>query len=143
MKSIKGSILDVKNGYICNVVNCKGLMGGGFSKELRERFPKVYNEYLEKVENRNKSLSGEIQFVYEDDGKIFVNMFSLDDCGCVGQFISKEAFEKCLIKLKKEVKENEDVYFPYGIGCEIGGGNWDTISSIIEKHFDKALVLHP
>lgn len=139
MKIIDGNILDMNNGYICHLVNCKGALYGGMKKEMRERFPKVYKEYKEKVANRKGSLLGEIQLVEEEEGRIFVNMFSQDDCGCVGSFTNYEAVEKCFLKLKKEISDDKVVYFPYGFGSE--SINWDIIVKLIEKYFKESIVV--
>ena len=141
MKIINGDILDVKDGYICYPVTCKGAMPVGLVKRVMDEYPEVFKEYNEKVDNRKKSLSGDIQLIPEEDGKIFVNMFSQDDCGCVGYFTSHEAFEQCLAKLKEVYNKEKNVYFAYRTGCDIGGGNWETISGLIEKYFPEAIII--
>lgn len=41
----EGNVFDSDAKIICHQVNCQGVMGSGVAKEVRERYPKVYEEY--------------------------------------------------------------------------------------------------
>ena len=41
-----GNVFDTDAKYICHQVNCKGKMASGVAKEVRERYPNVYWEYM-------------------------------------------------------------------------------------------------
>ena len=41
----EGNVFDSDADIICHQVNCQGVMGSGVAKEVRERFPNVYEEF--------------------------------------------------------------------------------------------------
>ena len=45
MRIIIGNILDVTHGVIAHQVNCRGVMGGGVAKVLRDKYPAMYENY--------------------------------------------------------------------------------------------------
>jgi O-acetyl-ADP-ribose deacetylase (regulator of RNase III) len=42
---VNGNILNCKESIICHQVNCKGVMGAGLAKQIRNRYPEVYTRY--------------------------------------------------------------------------------------------------
>ena len=42
---INGDLFETTAKYICHQVNCKGKMGSGVAKQIRERYPEVYSAY--------------------------------------------------------------------------------------------------
>ena len=42
---VKGNLLDSDCDYICHQVNCQGVMGSGIARQIRERWPRVYDGY--------------------------------------------------------------------------------------------------
>jgi len=45
IKIVKGDLLTTKTNLICHQVNPYGIMGAGVALQIKERFPKVYQEY--------------------------------------------------------------------------------------------------
>ena len=80
---VKGDLLDSNCDYICHQVNCRGVMGAGIAKQIRERFPEVYRVYNERYEYASRVLestdkmlgSTDIVWVPEHN-KYVVNMYS-------------------------------------------------------------------
>ena len=60
IKYIKGDILDVTEGFIVQQVNCFGVMGAGLAKQIRDKWPSVYNRYQDRVyySTNNEDLLG-------------------------------------------------------------------------------------
>lgn len=139
-KVIDGNLLDAKNGIICHQVNCQGKMNSGVAKAIREKYPRVYLQYLEFVDQHktgkiNEPLLGKVQFVtlneYVGSPMYIVNMFAQDNYGYDGkQYTSVEAFKKCLEAINK-VCVGCEVSFPWKIGCVRGGADWDTVLNLI------------
>lgn len=44
-------LLDCTSGCIVHGMNCQGVMGAGFAKDLRAKYPKVYDDYLAHLDN--------------------------------------------------------------------------------------------
>jgi O-acetyl-ADP-ribose deacetylase (regulator of RNase III) len=146
LKIIKQDILKVKSGIICHQVNCKGVMGAGLAKQIKNKWPLVYVEYLKFISKYPSPIClGSFQSYQVDNDLIICNIFGQIGYGkgihtCYDQV--DEAFEK--------FKDNsvysftgEDawkVYVPYMMGCGLAGGDWKIYSAIIERYFPQAIV---
>jgi O-acetyl-ADP-ribose deacetylase (regulator of RNase III)/uncharacterized protein YwgA len=53
IKVMMGDILDSKAQTLVNTVNCVGVMGKGIALKFKERFPDMFNDYVERC-NRNE-----------------------------------------------------------------------------------------
>lgn len=70
-----------KKRIILHQVNCQGVMGAGFAKQIKNKYPLCFNEYKQICKNKNsKELLGTI-YIYEGNKDIIVNMFSQDKYG--------------------------------------------------------------
>lgn len=45
VKVIDGDLLTTNANYICHQVNCQGRMGSGVARQIREKYPTVYQWY--------------------------------------------------------------------------------------------------
>lgn len=131
---VKGNLLDSNCDYICHQVNCQGVMGSGIARQIRERWPEVYEEYKNLCDIWYlDDLLGGIQIA----GHV-VNMFSQDSFGYDGRrYTSYDAFVECLLKFRNHIPVGSTIGFPKNIGCGLGGGNWQIISTMIEEILGK------
>ena len=140
VKHVKGNLLDSNCDYICHQVNCRGRMGSGIAKQIRERFPEVYKVYRDRYEDVVKrgispdKMLGSTDIVQiNDDTRHVVNMYSQRSYGYDGKrYTSYTAFKYILERLKEEIPAECSIGFPKNIGCGLGGGNWEVISTLIE-----------
>ena len=138
---LKGDLLDSNVDYICHQVNCRGRMGSGIAKQIRERFPEVYRVYSERYEDALRVLRTPDLMLGSTDivqipgtNQHVVNMYSQRSYGYDGKrYTSYKAFKYILQELKKDIPTDCTIGFPKGIGCGLGGGNWKTISKMIEE----------
>ena len=82
-----GNVFDTDAKYICHQVNCKGKMASGVAKEVRERYPSVYWEYMsiwERSVGLGTSLLGQAQFIKVEPNRTIVNCFAQDNYGYDG-----------------------------------------------------------
>jgi O-acetyl-ADP-ribose deacetylase (regulator of RNase III) len=147
----KGNLLESNCDIICHQVNCKGVMGSGIAKQIKDKWPKVHRDYCFHIErmyngdfaSKSSDLLGMITWTELENGKYIMNFFSQD------KFLPRdichtdyEAFTDCCRTLKKFITEynldklNTIIGFPYKIGCGLAGGNWDVVSAIIEREFE-------
>ena len=118
---------------IVHQVNCKGVMGAGFAKQVRDRYPELYMQYRIMCQSAtSKDLLGKIM-IYEAEDKIIVNMFSQDDYGNGVQQTDYEAMDKALNTLRT-IYPKDIIIAPYKIGCGLGGGEWSVVSKILQKY---------
>lgn len=54
IKIIDGDLFTTNAQIICHQVNCQGKMGSGVAKQVREKYPHVYEEYKGYVEAYRK-----------------------------------------------------------------------------------------
>lgn len=148
MKIIYGDILDIKEGIICQQVNCMGVMGSGLAKQIRSKHPRVYDVYVEFIKKSEKEINnlGETLLVEVGRGLYVANLFSQFSYGRNGLHTNYQKFEECLIRLKNTLdnytkSKDLSIYFPYKIGCGLGGGDWNIISRLIEKVFPDAIIV--
>ena len=138
---VKGNVFDYP--VICHQVNCKGVMGAGLAKQIRERYPFVYTEY-KNLCSRNKDLLGHILISHESglNGKMIINMFAQDGYGRDKRYTDYTAFKNCLEVLACNmnayscVGHYNTIAFPYKIGCGLAGGDWYIVLGMI-KDFSK------
>ena len=80
LKHIKGDIFESGAQVILHQVNCQGVMGSGVAKQVREKYPIVFEYYKSWCNDPSlkPGLLGQIQAVYTDDtGKqAIVNLFN-------------------------------------------------------------------
>lgn len=131
------NILDVKEGVIVHQVNCKGVMGAGLAKDIRNKWPIVFKKYKERLWK-----PGDVQFVNVD-----TNLYV---CNLAGQYhygrekvcyTIYEAVELGLIKVNHFcVTQKLQAYIPYKMGCNLAGGDWKIMEKIINKVIPNAII---
>ena len=118
---------------IVHQVNCRGVMGAGFAKYVRQIQQSCFQQYRELCQSHSsKSLLGTLQ-EYIGEYDIIINLFSQDGYGRVGVFTDYEAMERGLKELRGKYSQ-ETIIAPYKIGCGLAGGDWDVVSSILQKY---------
>lgn len=162
IKIIDGNLFDSKARIIAHQVNCQGKMNSGVAKEVRQRYPHVYDEYARKVKECrkiNKEMLGITQFVPTDanfigiepgvigyNGQYIANLFAQKSYGYDGKcYTDILALQNCFTILANApfCKNNFcgcTIAMPYKIGCVRGGANWDEVYSMIEKTFKNVAV---
>lgn len=138
---VKGDLLETNCDYICHQVNCQGKMNSGIAKQIREKWPEVYTQYLKKYENADgysDELLGEIQHIPISNLKCVINMFAQENYGYDGyRYTSYDAFWSCVNRIAVTVPKGSSIAFPYRIGCCRGGANWTIIKAMIEEVLEK------
>ena len=156
---VKGNLLDSDCHFICHQVNCQGKMNSGVAKAIREKWPKVYENYKEWYigyeawahAHQNQeyeyqpadAMLGSIQVValYEKynllragEHQYVINMAAQNGYGYDGKrYTSYDAFWSCLGKIKDIAPKGTTIAFPKNIGCCRGGANWEVIRTMIEE----------
>lgn len=134
---INADLLESDCNFICHQVNCMGKMGSGIAKQIRARWPEVYENYSRVVDF---DMFGKAQVLYIEDANIpyqcVVNLFAQQTYGYDdNRYTSYDAFWMCLHDLKLQIPENATIAFPYKIGCGLGGANWEVIEKMIDVVF--------
>lgn len=139
IKFVNGDILTLperdKDTIICHQVNCKGVMGAGLAKQIRSKWPIVYNEYIRVVDICEKLILGNFQNIEVGPHLYVANLYGQDGYGRDKCYTNYAALASALFRI---MKENPHATFriPYGLGCGLAGGNWETVFNIIKEVSD-------
>ena len=138
-----GNLLDVQEGLIAHQVNLGGVMNAGLAKDIRQKYPEIYPPYQLAIQNRTLSL-GDVQIIQVADNLYVGNIVGQGNYGrakgtCYTHYPALNAafsqlnwWHQCT---------NLPVYLPYGIGCKLGGGEWEIVEKLIVECVPSAIVL--
>lgn len=123
--------------------NAQGKMGSGFAKELRERYPKAYTEYMKHCNSFSNSRAnvGSIAYADINDNLIIANAITQKYYGYDGKkYVSYDGIDNAFKSLNDfcDCGRIAHVHFPK-IGADLGGGNWNVIKEIIDHRLVNAV----
>lgn len=135
IKYVNGNLLEATENIIGHQVNCKFVMRAGLAKQIRHKYPKVYDSYMSA--SKQNDLLGKVQIVNINNERTVANLFTQYNYGRTGLYTDYRALEEALVKLRQySSKNNLDIALPYGLGCGLAGGDWNKVIKIIEDAFD-------
>lgn len=147
IKIIKGNLFDTSAPIIAHQVNCKGVMGSGVAKQVKEKYPLVFSAYKNYCQE-NDNLLGKVLLVdssgnerlIEENRPYIANLFGQDNYGYDGkQYTNIEAFKEACVSLyiKAQMLGVNTIAMPYKIGSDRGGASWSQVYMILESLFNK------
>lgn len=146
------SILDVNHGIICQQVNCRGVMGAGLARKMRNKWPQVYSVYRQHYEE-GKLRVGNMHLVPINMGAygkfmLVANLCGQDGYGRDKRYTDYIGLRKALLKLREwRIVHHEftgdalPIYFPHGMSSTLAGGDWYLVRKIIEDVFPDAIIV--
>jgi len=135
IKYVTGDLLGATQKVIIHGCNAQGVMGSGVARQIRARWPNVYEVYHLKHKVFGLDL-GDIIPVATLDGKIIVNCITQDGFGRSGnRYVNYDAIARCMEQLNDRISnwEVSEIAMPR-IGAGLGGGDWNIIEQIILIH---------
>ena len=98
---IEGNIFDCKEDIIVHQVNCQGVMGSGLAKQVKEKYPEVFNGYYHYCkQNMGTDILGTSLICEANDGKYIANLF--------GQLYYGEGLQTDYDMFRKALQEVHD-----------------------------------
>lgn len=138
----RGDLLKTPFQIIAHQVNCKGVMDGDLAKQIKEKYPSVYKDYIDSLtppRGRGADyMFGKCQIVggVEDFHRI-VNLFGQYDYGTDKQYTNYQKLKSALVEMAVIITSDTDyqlvVAIPYGLGCGLAGGDWSVVRHILEE----------
>lgn len=141
LKVVVGNILTPNTAtergvMVCHQVNCKGVMGAGLARQIKEKHPEVFSIYRDKCSQIAVGIGGlgDVQFcsVVADAGYIVANVFGQDGYGRSKRHTDYSALRKAFERIAVGFP-TYTIRIPYLMGCGLGGGDWQVVSEIIEE----------
>jgi O-acetyl-ADP-ribose deacetylase (regulator of RNase III) len=135
IKIISGSILTSTEDYICHQVNTQGVMGAGVAKALSDKYPVVKTEYLKFCQaHKGQDILGAVKAVRVSNTQQVLNIFGQSEYGRSSYkiYTDYDALWRAFNTIKSRY-HGSTLAFPYGFGCGLANGNWDTVYGMIAE----------
>lgn len=145
---IKGDLFKDYHPIIAHGCNSLGVMGSGFAKQVKAKFPDVYRQYALWFVDNKLSL-GVIQIVPTKDpldgrDMYITNCITQQGYGLSIQHVDYDAVNQCMEGLATHLKWATKLRPKFWthiampkIGAGLGGGDWAVIEPIIKRHLDQ------
>lgn len=146
---VSGDLLQAKEKYIVHQCNCLTKHAAGIAKAIFDAFPHA-NTYADREE---PDVMGSIKILGNgEDQRYVINMFAQYYPGKPkypnsekdGTLTREHCFHQCLLRVAK-IEQLESVAFPWKIGCNLGGGDWEHYLATIHnfaKYLEKKQGAH-
>lgn len=136
MKTVNEDLLTVDRGIILHGCNAQGVMGSGVAKLIRAKWPGAYAAYRAAYEDKGLKPGQTVWYRASADpllmiGNAITQQFYGRDPSRV--YVDYDAVRACMREAGAAARRfNLPVHYPM-IGAGLGGGDWSTISGIIEQ----------
>lgn len=132
MKTIKGNLITMakegKFDVIVHGCNCYHVMGGGIARQIKDNFPEAYEADLASPKGDIKKLG---TYTKTELGNLtIVNAYTQYSYGYGTRQVDYDAVRKVFKRIRLKFSDKKIAYPMIGAG--LGGGNWNTISEIID-----------
>ncbi len=131
--NVVDAVLSGECHFMLHITNGQKKMASGVAKEVRERIPSAYTNYMCKPKNT-------VNISHSDDYKCF-NLTAQQYYGYDGKrYLSYKALCQCLMKLvenydfllQDEFEGGLKIAVPFLMGSDRAGGDWEVVSEILE-----------
>lgn len=145
IKILHGDLLKSNERLIAHGCNAQGVMGSGIAKQIKLRYPEVYEAYKKCYEDYLDKMKGPLPLgkilavdTYSDMRTV-INCITQNNYGADGsRYVSYDAIDSCFEKIAEYMELNniDTIGIPM-IGAGLGGGDWDVIHAIITARMTK------
>lgn len=111
IKIIDGDLLNATEDIICHQVNCQGVMGSGVARQVKEKYPEVFESYKKACKEISCLLGGVLYVSIKNKQQSIANLFAQDSYGKQGLYTDYIALQSCLNDLKHTTTGS--IAFPY------------------------------
>lgn len=136
---VDGDILEAPENFLVQSVNHRGLMGAGLAKALLQKHPKIIDNYkimCEKLSYEEIKRDGLVSWYKVSEDKYVVSIFGQEYYGRNKKYTDYVSLGNGLETVRLFAQSRDyTVAIPSGIGCGLGGGDWDIVQDIIEQCF--------
>lgn len=151
--NVHGSVLEglPKHSIIMHQVNCLGVAGAGVALQIKKAFPGWFDAYHSHVkwfqDGKFDELLGTFHQFKVSDDLIVCSAFAQGGISKAQVMTDYNAWLEICKKVVKDVERQNlasgltwTVHVPYGIGCGLGGGDWNRMMDIFKYYFEQSPV---
>jgi O-acetyl-ADP-ribose deacetylase (regulator of RNase III) len=139
--TIQGNILEVESGIICHQVNSRGVAGAGLALQIRNKWPDWYSQYQRNTIPRLGVVHWyEVKSLHNRAVLSIASLYAQENYGTKIRQTNYAYLAKCLLAVEAQ-SCGEQIYIPHGIGCGLGGGDWQIVYRIIEDALPHAVIV--
>ena len=137
----RGDLLNAKENIIAHQVNCKGVMGAGIAKLIKNNLltGKQFDQYRKKCLSYGADLLGTcyLEPINGRQNQYVANLFGENIPTGKTLDTDYNALESAIINLKLTARQHQmSIAIPGYIGCGLAGGDWDYVYKyILVPHF--------
>lgn len=123
--------------------NSENIFGAGLALAIKKKYPEAYEADIQ-AHKEYRNTIGEYSYAVTKDDKLIYNLYAMKGLGTGVRQVDYEAFYSLLKKIKTtfDVKvkglENLTIGIPYKIACDLAGGDWTIIKSMIDSVFKES-----
>ncbi len=125
---IKKNVITVEMGIVAHGVNCQHRMGSGVAKDIRARWPIVYDEYMKMPKGAAMLGTAHLVRINEGQDDLFVaNCYTQQFYGYGGgAYANTKSIADSLDQVAKHsaILSDLPIFMPR-IGCGLGGLDWE------------------
>lgn len=147
IKNFDGDIFNSNADVIAHQVNALGGFGSGIAKTIKEKFPRVCEQYKKAIAEGSLKL-GMCQVVRtnpnNEDNRLIANLCGQYSFGREEKrYTNYEAIYNALDKLSQYCVSNniKSVAFPYKMSCGLAKADWNVILAMIESNFKNTEII--
>ena len=140
-----GDVLNTDIRIIAHQVNCKGVMGGGLAKQIKDTYPQIYEYYKGSIQDYKDCNYGESPLgtvaPYYVSGHVIWNVFGQEDYGTDKCYTDYDAVKRAFTNEIENWRCSEHcnwenqipIAIPCYFGCGLGGGDWTIMKKVFEE----------
>jgi O-acetyl-ADP-ribose deacetylase (regulator of RNase III) len=145
------NLLSVASGIILHGCNAQGVMGSGVAKQLRAKYPQIYEDYQNFLalyrELFEEPALGKVCYTPVTSTLTVASGITQNFYGRQGlRYVSYAAIVSCIESAVSTAKlEQKTLHIPYMIGAGLGGGDLNLITELVEAvslHYSYDIVCH-
>lgn len=150
--TINGDLLALTNiDVIAHQTNCMGVMGSGIAKQIRDKYPDVYNDFRH-LYRQGQTYLGHcfLDCVMKNEHdtdhigpKYIANLYGQKDYGREPKcYTNYDALREAFVKLRDQmqIRNLYSLALPYKMGCGLAGGDWTIVKQIIRDTFESTNI---
>lgn len=134
-----GDLTEHKAQVLAHQVNCRGVMCSGVAKALRAKYPEIFLPYKKLCDTQEKpgDMLGTAQLIPTRQRNIVANLFGQLNYGTHIKQTDYDALKSAFASLHNQMiqKSLTSVAIPFKIGCDLAGGDWNTVEQIVADEF--------